>query len=160
MSCYPCNECCRPICPAPTPKANFYAQFGVNANPPSGNNLPLFTVFNKGNQIVVDSSGTIILPGGYLYHIDYLFQATPEIGSYFQIVPHINNSPGLLYSFLSQAAVYRSSSASGGFLTDQALTQDASLRFVLTYPPETRNIDISGAVSIMPLPAFYSNANN
>lgn len=147
MSRCSCNDCCRPVCPAPKPDTNFYAQFGVNANPASGSNLPFYTVFNLGNGITAEE-GIITLPAGYVYHIDYVFLATPEIGNYFQILPFINNSPGLLYSFLSQAAVYRSSAASGGFLTNQALNQDASLRFVLTYPPETVNIDISGAVSI------------
>lgn len=153
MFCCPCNAYCRPICPVPAPDENFYAQFGVNANPASGSNLPFYSVFNEKNKIAADNNGIITLPAGYIYHIDYLFLATPEKGNYFQIVPHINNLPGLLYSFLSQAAVYRSSSASGGFLTDQALNQDAALRFVLTYPPETINIDISGAVSITPLAA-------
>lgn len=153
MSCRPCNPCCCPDCPVPTPETNFYAQFGVNANPASGSNLPFFTVFNEGERIAVDDNGIITLPAGFIYHIDYLFLATPEVGNYYQILPYINNSPGLLYSFLSQASSYRSSSASGGFLTNQALSQDATLRLVLTYPPETNNIDISGAVSIMPLPA-------
>lgn len=153
MSCCSCNPCCCPVCPVPTPEANFYAQFGVNANPASGSNLPFFTVFNEGDRITADGSGIITLPAGYMYHIDYLFLATPEAGNYFQIVPYINDSPGLLYSFLSPAGSNRNSSASGGFLTNQALSQAASLRFVLTYPPETNNIDISGAVSIMPLAA-------
>lgn len=151
MSCCHCNECCRPVCPVPAPETNFYTQFGINANPASGSNLPFFTVFNQGNKISADNNGIITLPAGYIYHIDYLFLATPEIGSYYEILPYINNSPGLLYSFLSQASVNRSSSASGGFLTNQALSQNASLRFTITYPPETNHIDISGAVSIIPL---------
>lgn len=152
MSRCTCNERCCPVCPVPMADTRFYAQLGVTANPASGSNLPFFTIFNLGDRITMEE-GIITLPAGYIYHIDYLFSATPEIGNYFQILPFINNSPGLLYSFLSQAAVYRSSAASGGFLTGQALNQDASLRFVLTYPPETVNIDISGAVSITPFAA-------
>lgn len=148
-----CNDCCPPSCEGSGSETNFYAQFGVNANPPSGSNLPFYTVFNEGGMIVLDGAGVITLPVGYIYHIDYIFTATPEPGNYFQIVPFINDSPGLLYSFFSPAGTYRNSSASGGFLTNQALSQAAELRFDLTYPPETVNIDISGAVSITPLKA-------
>lgn len=152
--CFNCCDCCRPVCPAPPIDTRFYAQLGVNANPASESTLPFFTVFNEGNRITADSTGIITLAAGYIYHINYIFLATPETGNYYQIVPYLNNSPGLLYSFLSQASACRSSSASGGFLTNQAISQDAALHFVLTYSEGTNNIDISGAVSIFPLAAI------
>lgn len=145
-----CQDFCNTLCTPVQMNTSFCAQFGVNSNPSSGSDIPFFTVFNIGKQITANNTGVITLSAGFIYHIDYLFLATPEIGSYFQIVPHINHSPALLYSALSQAAVYRSVSASGSFLTNQALNDAATLRFVLTYPEETVNIDISGAVSIMP----------
>lgn len=133
-------------------KPNFYAQFGVQANPPSGSDLPFLTIFQKGNQIRLDSNTDIVLPAGYLYLIDYLFLATPEPNGYFQITPRINGSLQGLYSFFAPANMReRNSSASGSFTTIAASQEDAILSFYLTYPETVRNIDITGAVSVTPL---------
>ena len=68
-----------------------------------------------------------------------------------QIVPRINGTLQLLYSFLAPAGSgSRNTSAAGSFTTNAA-AEEARLSFSLTYPPEVRNIDISGAISITPL---------
>lgn len=138
---------------------DFYAQYGVQANPPSGSDLPLFVLFQEGDRIHLNGSSEILLAPGYLYLIDYLFLASPEKNGYMQITPVINGNLNLLYSFFAPAnGQERNASASGGFTTNTALSQEGSVSFRLTYPETVRNINISGAVSVTPLikipPAF------
>lgn len=127
-----------------------YAQYGVNANPPSGSDLPMFPIFEAGGKTSL-SENTITLEPGYIYLINYVFLATTEAENYFQIVPYLNGQAALLYSSFAPANGYRNTTAAAGFTTDQALETRAELRFRLTYPSGVRNIDISGAVSITPV---------
>lgn len=151
-----CNTC--DICPLPKPPCHpgeaisSYAQYGVQSSPPSGSDLPLSILFQEGDSIRQNGDSEILLAPGYLYLIDYLFLATPEANGYLQIVPRINGSLRLLYSFFAPAnGRERNASASGSFTTNAAATSEASLSFSLTYPNTVRNIDISGAVSVTPL---------
>lgn len=141
-------SCC---CPGKRDTRDFYAQYGVSANPASGERLPFFAVFEEGNRIRLSDERTILLPAGYLYQIDYVFLATTEENSYMQILPRLNDRPGLLYSVFAPSGAFRNTSASAGFTTDAAVSTDALLDFILTYPGQVRNIDISGAVSITPV---------
>lgn len=153
--CCPCpGSCgCAPQCNCfPGRRDRFYAQFSVRANPPSNSDLPLAVLFQEGNKISLSGSTDIILPSGYLYLIDFLFLATPEANGYMQITPKINGTLHALYSFFAPTgAAERNTSASGSFTTNAAANGDAALAFQLAYPATTRNIDISGAVSVTPL---------
>ena len=150
-------NCCPPPIPPCPPEPpgesiNFYAQYGVQSSPPSGSNLPLIPIFQEGTQIHLNGNTEIILPPGYLYLINYLLLATTEPDNYMQIVPRINGTLQLLYSFLAPAGSgSRNTSAAGSFTTNAAATEEARLSFSLTYPPEVGNIDISGAISVTPL---------
>lgn len=68
-----------------------------------------------------------------------------------QILPYLNGTPRLLYSYFAPAGNARNVSASGSFTTNEAAAGDLRLQFDLTYPEEVRNIDISGVVSVTPL---------
>lgn len=68
-----------------------------------------------------------------------------------EIIPYINGTPRLLYSFFAPTGAERNTSASAGFTTNEAATSEARLSFRLDYPVTTRNIDISGTVSVTPL---------
>lgn len=154
-------DCCRPrphCCPGPTPEPESpaphnkaYAQYGVSSNPASNTNLPIFEIFESGNLTSMASPSSITLKAGYVYLIDYILLATPGANSYFQIVPFINGSAGLLYSAFANSNTNQNASASASFTTVTALEQDAVLEFRLTYPASNRNIDISGAISITPV---------
>lgn len=149
-----CSNPPKPSC-KPKPKCNFYAQFAVHANPASGLELPMTVVFQNGNQIQLEEDSQILLAPGYLYLINYIFLATPEAGGCMQITPKINDTLRLLYACFAPAGnIARNASASGSFTTNEALIQEASLSFNLTYPATVRNIDISGAVSVTPLIKF------
>lgn len=153
FNCKPCDH--HPLPPTPCPSCeviDFYAQYGVQANPPSGSDLPMNILFQEKNKIHLNGNTEIILSPGYLYLIDYLFLATPEANGYMQIVPRINETFMLLYSFFAPAnSQERNASASGSFTTNAASSSEASLSFTLTYPGTVRNIDISGAISVTPL---------
>lgn len=139
----PCKECDVP---------RFFAQFAVQANPPSRTDLPMTIYFQEGDQIRLSQENQIILSPGYLYLVNYLFLATPEADGYMQIVPKINNTLRLLYSSYAPAgSIGRNATASGSFTTNEALTGEALLSFSLTYPSTVRNIDITGVVSVTPL---------
>lgn len=128
-----------------------YAQYGVQANPSSGADLPMFTLFQRGNQISLNND-IITLSPCYLYLVNYIFLATTEINSSMQITPKINGSLNLLYSFFaSSGSQGRNTSASGSFITEAAALNEATLAFNLTYPDTVRNIDISGSVSVTAL---------
>ena len=138
-------RCCHgnkpPACPpgpdpAPEERPDFFAQFGVTSSPASGSSLPLIQLFNVGEGIRLEGDSDIMLAPGWLYLVDYIFLATPEPQGYMQIVPRINGSLRGLYSF---------------FATNEAAVSEARLSFHLTYPATTRNIDISGAVSVTPV---------
>lgn len=75
-----------------------YAQYGVQANPPSKSDLPMAVLFQEGEQISLTDT-EIFLEPGYLYLIDFIFLATPEADSFMQITPKINGTLQLLYSF-------------------------------------------------------------
>lgn len=154
MSCCDCDpyDPCEPCEPSCESRLDFYAQYSVQANPPSGTDLPLSVAFQKGNKIYLNNSYEIVLSPGYLYLVDYLFLATTEANGYMQILPKINGIPKLLYSFFAPAGSQeRNTSASGSFTTDTAALERAILSFGLTYPATVRNIDISGAISVTPL---------
>lgn len=108
-------------------------------------------MFQKGEEIQLEGDSTIVLPQGYLYLVNYLFLATTEVDSYMQIVPQINGSLRLFYSFFAPSGSYRNTSASGSFTTDEAAKGDIRLSFSLTYPEVAKNIDITGSVSVTPL---------
>lgn len=130
----------------------FFAQYSVYANPPSGTDLPMSVVFQEGDQIRLNGDSQIIFAPGFLYLVDYLFLATTEADNYMQITPRINGSLRLLYSFYAPAGSGgRNTSASGSFTTNEAIAQESSLAFYLTFPSAVRNIDISGAISVTPL---------
>lgn len=152
------DKCCchNPCPPAPVPpeSLNFYAQFGASNNSASGTYLDFFPVFQEGNGIQLENDTTILLAPGYLYLINYLFLATPEANNYMQILPYINGSPRLLYSFFAPAGAERNTSASGSFTTNEAISAEGRLSFRLTYSPGTRNIDLTGAVSVTPLQKY------
>lgn len=151
---FPCPEpscqCC-PIPPKPVKQPDFYAQYGVTANPNSGSRLPYLPIFNQGNQIQLEEPTVILLPQGYLYLINYIFLATPEADSYMQIVPELNGTIRSLYSFFAPSSQARNASASGSFTTNEAANGPLRLSIQLTYSQLVRNIDISGAVSITPI---------
>lgn len=137
----------------PTEKIDSYAQYMVRANPASGSLLPMSPLFQEGSLITLNSDTEIRLAPGYLYLINYLFTATPEVDGYMQITPQINDALSLLYSsFAPSGSGSRDTSTAGSFTTNAALAEAAILNFRLTYPGTVRNIDISGAVSVTPLP--------
>lgn len=137
-------------CPGKRRKRDFYAQFGVTANPSPGERLPFFEVFGQGEGVRLTDERTILLSAGYLYKIDYVFLAAAEPESYMQILPWVNGAPALLYSFFAPSGAFRNTSASAGF-TLEALSEDVVLQLQITYPEQVRNIDISGAVSVTPV---------
>lgn len=125
-----------------------YAQYGVQSSPPSNTDLPMFVMFQEGGQIELMSGTEIALAPGYLYLVDFIFLATPEVDSYMQITPKINGVLRLPYSFFAPTgSEYRNSSASGSFTIPVAEDKE-TLSFHLTYPSAVRNIDISGAISV------------
>lgn len=147
----PSNPCCIPY--------DFYsfAQYGVQTNVPSGSDVPMFTLFQEGNKIILNND-IITLSAGYLYLVNYIFTATTEANGYMQITPEINGTPNLLYSYFAPAgAQSRNTSASGSFTTNAALLNEATLAFHLTYPDTVRNIDLSGAVSVTAMPKVKGN---
>lgn len=138
-------------CNTPDTKCNFFAQYGVQANPLSNSDLPLFPLFQEGNKIHLEGSSILLAPG-YLYLINYLLTSTPEADGYMQIIPKINGQLNLLYSFFAPAgSKEKNTSAAGSFTTNAALIEEAAIAFSLTYPSTARNIDISGAISVTPL---------
>lgn len=139
------SEC---YCCLPSPHQPYsYAQYGVQANPPSGSDLPMITLFQEGCQISLTNT-EILLEPGYLYLIDFIFLAVPEADSFMQITPKINGTLNLLYSFSAPTgSASRSASASGSF-TIPVSEDRTALAFHLTYPDTVKNIDISGAVSV------------
>lgn len=147
-------RCHIPCHPEPPEPIDFYAQYGASYNGASGTNLAFFPAFQKGEGIQLENDTTILLTQGYLYLIDYIFLATPEPNGYMQIVPYINGTPRLLYSFFAPAGTERNASASGSFTTNEAISSEAQLSFHLTYSSEAKNIDLSGAVSVTPLQRY------
>ncbi len=139
------NECC---CYLPKPCEPYaYAQYGVQANPPSKSDLPMLVLFQEGNLISL-SNTEILLEPGYLYLVDFIFLASLEADSYMQITPKIDGRLKLLYSvFAPTGSASRNTSASGSF-TIPVLDDRAVLTLNLTYPNTVSNIDISGAVSV------------
>lgn len=129
-----------------------YAQYGVNANPPSGAFLPVFEIFEAGGLTSLQPPNAILLEAGYIYLINYIFLATVGEDNYFEIVPFINQNAQLLYSSLvSSSSGSVNATAAGSFTTNLASASLAELQFSLTYPASGRNIDISGAISITPV---------
>lgn len=157
--CCPQETCCpQPCCPQnpccpqePCSRPDFYAQYRVIASPASGGFLALSEAFRKGEGISLANDNVIVLSPGYLYLISYLFLGTPESDSYMEIVPYINGTPRLLYSFFAPTGSERNTSAAGSFTTVEADGAGAELSFRLTYPDVVRNIDITGSVSVTPL---------
>ena len=146
-----CSKPCCPPEPNPPEEPKSFAQFSVLANPSSGSKLPMRTAFVQGDGIYLEDETTIVLKPGYLYLIDYVFLAVPEADGYMEIVPYINGTPRLLYAFFAPTGKERNTSASAGFTTNEAGTEEARLSIRLDYPGTTRNIDISGAVSVTAL---------
>lgn len=146
-------SCCPyPPAPKPAPEASgFFAQYFTISNPASNSFLPLNEHFNYGDGISLADEYTISLAPGYLYQIDYVFLATPEADSYIEIIPHINGVPRLVYAYFAPSGSARNASAAAGFTTNEAADNPAALAFHISYPQQTRNIDISGAVSVTPL---------
>lgn len=141
------------MCKPDEPSA--YAQYGVQANPPSNTDLPMFVLFQEGEKIALNST-EISLDEGYLYLINYIFLTTTEINSYMQITPRINDALNLLYSSLSSSGnSVRDTSVSGSFTI--AASDNTTLAFYLTYPETVNNIDISGAVSVTALNKLNQN---
>ncbi|MBS7009400.1 hypothetical protein [Anaerostipes sp.] len=150
------NHCCHKPCPpepAPPESINFYAQYGAYSNDAAGTDINFFPVFQEGSEIQLENDTTILLSPGYLYLIDFIFLATPGASGYMQILPFINGTPRLLYSFFAPAGAEKNTSASGSFTTNEALASEARLTFRLSYSSSTGNIDLSGAVSVTPLQA-------
>lgn len=148
-------ECCTPGCGTDTPECErlFCVQYNAYALSQPGNNLFLGEIFQEGEGFRLESDTTVVLREGFIYHVDYILSATPERSGFFQVIPYINNTPGLLYSFYAPAdAQNRNASASGSFLLNQALEREARLRFHISYSEETTgSLNILGAVSIHPL---------
>lgn len=130
---------------------NFFAQYGTVTNPSSGDMISFYESFRQGAQISLEEEKTIILQPGYLYLVNYVFLGTPEPEGYLEIVPHINGQPGLLYSFFSASGNTRNASAAASFTTNAALSEAAMVEFRITYSEITRNINLSGTVSITPI---------
>lgn len=129
----------------------FYAQYGVTANPSSGNNLPFFSVFENGALTALADSTTISLKSGYIYLINIILLATAGENRYLQIVPYLNGAPQLLYATFSPSNMSQNVSTSSNFITNAALDKDATFQLKLFYPNTPRNIDISGSISITPV---------
>lgn len=152
-----CHENRPPACcppgppPVPEDRPDFFAQFGVYGSPESGSSLPFIQLFKEGEGIRLDGDTDILLGPGWLYLVNYLFLATPEPDGFMQIIPRINGSLRGLYSFFAPTGAEKNTSAAGSFTTNEAAASEARLSFHLTYPSTTRNIDISGAVSVTPL---------
>lgn len=148
------REC---YCCLPNPREPFsYAQYGVQANPPSKSDLPMLVLFQEGSQISLANT-EILLEPGYLYLIDFIFLATPEADSFMQITPKIDGTLRLLYSFFAPTgSASRNTSASGSF-TIPVPENRTALSFNLTYPNTVNNIDISGAVSVTVLHKLNKN---
>ena len=87
---------------------DFFAQYGTSSNPTSGSLIPLNAIFRRGDEIHLE--GDIDRPctaPGYLYLIDYVFLATPEADGFMEIIPSINGTPRLLYSFFAPTGAER-----------------------------------------------------
>lgn len=130
---------------------DFFAQYGVATDGPSGSLLPYLPIFQQGNQIRLEGDDTIVLAAGYLYLINYIFLATLDTNSYMQIVPRINGSLRLYYATFSPTGNSRNTSATASFTTNEAANEDIRLSFTLTYPSTVNEINLTGAVSITPL---------
>lgn len=146
-----CCDCPHPsICNPCEPEIFSYAQYGVQANPSSNTDLPMFVLSQNGEQISLANT-EIELETGHLYLINFIFLATTEPDSFMQITPKINHAPNLFYSFFAPSgSSSRNTSASGSF-TLAASERNVQLSFYLTYPESVRNIDISGTVSVTAL---------
>lgn len=125
-----------------------YAQYGVQSNPPSNSDLPMFILFQEGGQIALMNNTEIVLVPGYLYLVDFIFLATPGINSFMQITPKIDGSLRLLYSFFAPSGSASPNTSASGSFTVPVIDDNAILSFNLTYPATVTNIDISGAVSV------------
>lgn len=136
-----CNSCkpCEPYS---------YAQYGVQANPPSNSDLPMSVLFQEGGQIALMNNTEIVLVPGYLYLVDFIFLATPGTNSYMQITPKINGSLRLLYSFFAPSGTASGNTSASGSFTIPTNDSNTILTFSLTYPNTVTNIDISGAISV------------
>lgn len=136
-----------PCCP------ESYAQYGTIGRYPSGNYLSFYEVFRKGTEISLEEDQTIVLQPGYLYLIDYVFLATTGSQQRLQILPYINQQPGLLYSVFSISGNEDNVSTAASFTTNAAWDEAAQLEFRVTAGNESGTVtaDLQGAVSVTPL---------
>lgn len=140
MNCHCKNPC----------KLLSYAQYGVQSSSSSGSELPLFSLFQEGQQISL-SATKIALEPGFLYLVNFIFLATPEPDSYVQITPVIDGSLKSMYSFFAPTgSAARNASTSGSF-TLPVSGSSSTLSFSAAYPDTVRNIDLSGSVSVTAL---------
>ena len=144
------KKCCSPCrpCGHPPQETGDCAQFGVTARPSSGEDLPFYEIFRTGNELSLQDNTVIRLPAGHIYLISYVFLATTEAENFFEILPFINDSPGLLYAFYAPAGSGRNASASASFLTNAAMENDAFLRLNVSFSDTVDDLDISGSVSV------------
>lgn len=141
----PSHNCgCSPVKPC---REYSYGQFGVQSNPPSNTDIPMFVLSQEGNEIVLSDSKIILSPG-YLYLIDFIFLATPGVNSYMQVTPKIDSIPRLLYSFLAPSGAGSPNTSASGSFTVPVSGDNTVLSFYLTYPDTVRSIDISGIISV------------
>lgn len=148
-----CPPPCPPIPPCPVPEKglDFYAQFFMQTNVASESNLPMVEVFHGGEGIYLENPETIVLKPGYVYWIEYLFQITVDPPNDMQIIPGLNGRSRYYYGYLIPPGGSRYASASGGFITNEAIEKEARLTFKTIYPEEVERIDISGTVSVTPV---------
>ena len=130
-----------------------FAQYGTVGRVPSGSYLSFYEVFREGTDISLEEEQTIILQPGFLYLIDYIFLATIGPGNRFQVIPYINQQPGLLYSVFSISGNEDTATGAGSFTTNAAWDDAAELRFRVTAGSDAGTVDAGGqgAVSITPL---------
>ena len=130
-----------------------FAQYGTVGRVPSGSYLSFYEGFREGTDISLEEEQTIILQPGFLYLIDYIFLTTIGPGNRFQVIPYINQQPGLLYSVFSISGNEDTATGAGSFTTNAAWDDVAELRFRVTAGSDAGTVDagVQGAVSITPL---------
>lgn len=127
----------------------YYALYAINSRVDSRSKVPIAKVFEGGNTISLLDTTHIKLTGGYIYFVSYIISATVDDNSYIQTIPHINDTPYILYDAINvaNAASNGNATVSGGFITNAASISDANLSFNI-YSSTPSNISVSGSISI------------
>lgn len=158
----PIFQCC-PLCCLEKPAENPCPQSGIcnraygeysmaSLNGPTNSYVTLHPLLQAGNLVRQSSDTALTLASGYVYYVSFLALATPETNGFFQLVPWLDEEVQLRLATFSPAnAQWRNASTSGSFLIDRTLEEETVLRLQLSYSEQTRNIDLSGSLSIFPV---------